>query len=170
VPADDLLDRPDAAVRRRAVFSEHEPRRPATWGHAGFYLHHYTFSPPPGYRTKILRVYGDVVVWPTRMGQGPAIVPPGTYAGTLWGLSATDATGSTSMSPAADGCFVYLQLATSGKPERAAFDFDLSADGLLGPDNLLESKVAVWLNDTGHRIHIEPTWITVYQFVKEGEI
>ena len=33
----------------------------------------------------------------------------------------------------------------------------------VGKDNTLFVKVAVWLNDTGQPIHMEPTWITVFQ-------
>jgi len=38
---------------------------------------------------------------------------------------------------------------------------------LLAADNILYVKVAVWLNDTGLPIHIEPTWVSVFQ-VEDG--
>lgn len=63
----------------------------------------------------------------------------------------------------ADNCFLYVQVATGGKPERASFDNAVSAGGLLASDNTLYVKVAVWLNDTGLAIHMEPTWVTVLQ-------
>ena len=62
-----------------------------------------------------------------------------------------------------DNCFLYVQQATGGKPERAAFDNDVRAGGLLSNENTLYVKTAVWLNDTGLAIHMEPTWVTVFQ-------
>ena len=61
-----------------------------------------------------------------------------------------------------DNCFLYLQIATGGLPVRAPFDDDVSAGGLLD-DNTLYVKVAVWLNDTGLPVHMEPTMVIVYR-------
>lgn len=131
--------------------------RPNTWGNAGYSVHTYNFHPPTGYSTRILRVYGNV--------QGFLRKPPaaGTCSGVLWGLQSTAPDGSARMSPAADNTFLYIQDATCGAPWRDAVDFDTHINGLL-IDNVMYSKVAVFLNETGGAIHIEPQWTTVYQF------
>ncbi len=63
---------------------------------------------------------------------------------------------------------LYVQSGTGGKPERAPIDFDVSAGGLLSEDNVLESKLAVFLNDTGLPIHMEATFTLVYRFESTG--
>lgn len=131
--------------------------RPGTWGSAGYNVHTFTFHPPVGYSTRVLRVYGNV--------QGFLRKPPaaGTCAGVLWGLQSTAPDGSARMNPAADNTFLYIQDATCGAPWRDAVDVDTHVNGLLA-DNVLYSKVAVFLNETGEAVHIEPSWTTVYQF------
>lgn len=134
--------------------------RPQTWGTAGDVVWTIQFLVPSGYHVRLLRVYGDFIIWPRGR------VPEGTYAGTLLGLQTIvpDIPSTSKLANnVADGCFLYVQLATGGKPERAAFDDAVAAGGLLGDDNFLYVKVAVWLNDTGLAIHMEPTWITVLQ-------
>ena len=134
--------------------------RPDTWGTAEANYKAITFKPPDGYRVRILRVYGDYLIWPV----GP--VQSGRYAGALFGLQTTAPEGSVRADWAADNTLLYLQVATSGKPERAAFDVDVSAGGLLEPDHKLIVKMASWLNDTGMKIHMEPSFVVVYQFVQ----
>lgn len=135
--------------------------RPNTWGRAGSHEWKITFSPPPGYRVRILRVYGDVLAWPR------GTVDAGRFAGVLFGLRNSGPDGSVRADWAADNTFLYLQSATGGEVARAAFDHVVAAGGLLAPDHVLCVKVAVWLNDTGRHIHIEPTFTMVYQFEKE---
>jgi hypothetical protein len=133
--------------------------RPGTWGNAGVITFKIHFSIPPGDRVRILRVYGDFLVWP----KGKAT--EGTYAGALFGLLSDSPDGIPF--PMGDflaqNCFLYVQTATGGKPERAPFDTVVATGGLLGTDNTLYVKIAVWLNDTGLPIHMEPTWVSVFQ-------
>lgn len=133
--------------------------RPNTWGTAGYVVWPVHFDAPSGYRVRILRVYGDLLIWP----KGRAV--EGAYAGTLLSLhTSPPETPISRYSPLmVDNCFLYIQLATGGRPERAAFDNAVATGGLLAKDNTLYVKVAVWLNDTGLPIHIEPTWVTVFQ-------
>lgn len=134
--------------------------RPDTWGTAGYSVKAITFTPPPGHRVRILRVYGDLLFWP--MGK----VEQGKFAGVLLGLQTTAPEGSVRMDWAADNTMLYIQDATGGGPRRSAFDYDVSVGGLLQPDHKLLVKMAVWLNDTGLPIHIEPSFVMVYRFEK----
>ena len=133
--------------------------RPRTWGTQGYVVWPVKFNVLAGDRVRVLRVYGDFLIWPK--GKPPA----GTHAGALLSLhTSSPDTPVNSVSPYfADNCFLYVQLATGGEPERASFDRDVSAGGLLAKDNVLYVKVAVWLNNTGLEIHMEPTWVMVYR-------
>ena len=131
--------------------------RPGTWGTAGSFVWKIHFLVPAEYRVRIVRVYGDFLAWPKGR------VPEGTYSGALFGLQTSAPEGSKFADLMADNCFLYLQVATGGKPERAGFDHVVAAGGLLATDNTLYGKVAVWLNDTGLAIHMEPSWVTVFQ-------
>jgi hypothetical protein len=135
--------------------------RPDTWGRAGVKTWRIQFKPPAGYRVRIARVYGDFLIWPR------GTVEPGRFAGALFGLQTTAPEGSVRADWAADNCMLYVQTATGGQPSRAAFDYDVSAGGLLERDHALTVKVAVWLNDTEREIHCEPTFTMVYGWEKE---
>jgi hypothetical protein len=104
--------------------------RPDTWGTAGVAVWTVRFLVPSGHHVRILRVYGDFLVWPRGR------VPEGTYAGALFGLltAPPDTTASRIAEPVDDSSFLYIQLATGGKPERAGFDNMVSAGGLLGDE------------------------------------
>lgn len=132
--------------------------RPDTWGTAGYTIHKITFRPPAGYRVRILRVYGDFLVWPI------GLVEKGKFAGALWGLTTTAPDGSVHADWAADNTMLYVQVATGGEPARAPINFKTKAGGLLGRDNVLVSKMAVWLNDTGLPIHMEPSFTVVFKY------
>lgn len=132
--------------------------RPDTWGRAGAASWKITFKPPAGKRVRILRAYGDFLIWP--IGK----VEDGKFAGALFGLQTTAPEGSVRADLAADNTFLYLQTATGGKPERIAFDHVTRDGGLLGPDHVLVVKVAAWLNDTERPIHMEPSFTVVYRF------
>lgn len=136
--------------------------RPETWGKAGAVTNKLTFSPPAGYRVRILRVTGDLVGWPQPK-------PASGCSGVLWGLQTTApgviAPGVGNRSDyAADNTMVYVQDATCGEKFRTPIDSNVSAGGLLMPDNVLVSVVATWLNDTGAMIHLEATFTLTYQF------
>lgn len=153
---------PYSAATNHATDLEGDPdSREGTWGTAGAVSHRIVFKPPVGYRVRVLRVYGDFLTWP--IGK----VESGKFAGTLWGLQTTGPDGSARADPIADNCFLYIQLATGGEPARASVNYDVREGGLLGPDHILVSKHAVWLNDTGLKIHMESSFVLVYQFEKE---
>jgi len=135
--------------------------RPNTWGRAGARTWQIRFKPPAGYRVRITKVYGDFLIWPK------GTVEPGKFAGALFGLQTTAPEGSERAIPTADNTFLYVQTATGGAPARAAFDYDVSAGGLLERDHVLTVKVAVWLNSTELEIHCEPTFVAVYGWEKE---
>ena len=137
--------------------------RQDTWGDAGYTVKAITFRPPPGYRVRILRVYGDFVVWP--LGR----VGPGRFAGVLLGLQTSGPEGSVRADWAGDNTMLYIQDATGGEARRAGFDFDTKAGGLLEADHKLLVKMAVWLNDTGLPIHMEPSMVVVYRYEREGD-
>lgn len=137
--------------------------RPATWGTAGYSAHRIEFHPPPGYRTRVMRVYGDFQGWLRKN-------PGGNCAGVLWGLSTTQPEGSTRVTPAADNTFAYVQDAVcEHRRFRVPVDYDTHVGGLLGPDNVLISKVAVFMNETGEPVHMEPSLVIVYRFEKENK-
>jgi hypothetical protein len=146
--SDDLLGTPDS--------------RPDTWGTAGYAVRRIEFHPPAGYRTRILRVYGDFQGWVRKN-------PSGNCLGVLWGLATTAPEGSARVTPAADNTFLYIQDSVCGTQRnfRAPVDYDTRHGGLLGPDNVLISKTAVWLNETGEPVHMEPSFTIVYQFERE---
>ena len=132
--------------------------RPGTWGTADYAINEITFTPPKGYRVRILRVYGDHIAWVREKDTKHS-------AGVLWGLQTTAPDGSTRVSYSADNCFAYLQQVVT-TPTRAAFDIDTHVGGLLEEDNILRSKQAVYLNDFSQPIHMEVTLVYVYQFEK----
>lgn len=134
--------------------------RQDTWGTAEAAVKRIEFHPPAGYRTRILRVYGDFQGWVRHN-------PSGNCLGVLWGLTTTAKDGSERVTPAADNTFLYVQDSVCGTDKRnfrAPVDYDTQAGGLLEQDNVLVSKVAVWLNETGEPVHMEPSFVLVYQF------
>lgn len=157
--AHDCVDRPCSLAANFSVDIKGEKdTRPDTWGTAGAAIKKITFRPPAGYRVRILRTYGDFLAWP--IGD----VPRGKFAGVLFGMQSTAPDGSKRADWAADNCFLYVQHATNGAPVRTAFDYDTKAGGLLEADAVLVLKMAVWLNDTGLLIHMEPSFTVVYRY------
>jgi hypothetical protein len=143
--ADDILGTPDT--------------RPGTWGLAGYNVHTITFHPPAGYRVRILRVYGNFQGWLRENPSGKAV-------GVLWGLQTTAKEGSDRVSPAADNTMLYVQDATNGQPFRVPVDYNVGTGGLLEADNILYSKVAVFMNETGQAVHLEPSFTIQFNFEK----
>lgn len=135
--------------------------RPDTWGDAGYIVKKITFTPKPGCRIRITKAYGDFLIWP--VGK----VERGKFAGALFGLRTTAPEGSIQADWAADNTFLYIQVATGGEPARAAFNYDVASGGLLGSDNVMLVKMAVWLNDTGLPIHMEPSFVIQFQYEDE---
>ena len=140
--------------------------RQQTWGYTGSAEWNVVFSPPSGYRVRILHVAGDLVAWP-RILPGEVPIPAGHYAGVLLALHTTAPEGSQWCTPCADNTFLYRQLAIDAEPGRISFDADVSVGGLLGADNIAVVKVADWLNTEG-TVHIEPTlnWVFRFEAVK----
>lgn len=143
--------------------------RPYTWGTADSQTKTMVFKAPVGYRVRILRVYGDFVIWPRGTpppDSGDMII--GRAVGALFGLSNTDKDGSlvAEGGGASDNCFLYVQLASKGESQRAAFDYDTRVGGLLGADHTINVKAAVWLNSTGLAVHLEPSFTIQFVFEK----
>ncbi len=152
--------------------------RPGIWGTAGYDVHTLTFHPPEGYRVRILRVYGDFQGFIRKN-------PTGNCAGVLWGLQSTkelgydpsvfqdvkpgrSRKGSERAFPADDNTMLYVQDSICARLTfRDPVDFDTSVAGLLEPDNVLISKAAVFLNETGEPIHTESSFTIVFQYERQ---
>lgn len=144
--------------------------RPGTWGSAGSQSSQVKFKAPPGYRVRILRVYGDLTFWPRGMPDpDPSDKSIGKTAGVLLGLSSTAPDGSDKVEGggASDGCFLYIQDASKGEAKRTPFDYDTHVGGLLEADGIMVVKFAVWLNTLGLCVHAEPTLVVQYRYEKE---
>jgi hypothetical protein len=136
--------------------------RPGSYGNAGAEQGVITFSPPAGYRVRVLRVYGDFIAWAS------GFPSPGTRSGVLFALSSTLTTPATYADLVSDNCFLYLQDSVSflKLDTRDPFDFAVQDGGLLAADNKLLLTTAAWLNTTGLSIHMEPSFVIVYTFEK----
>jgi hypothetical protein len=135
--------------------------RPTTWGSAAFAQNALTFYPPPLYRVRVLRIYGDFIAWPKH-----GVMAKGTYCEVGWGLKSTLPDGSVRASYGYDNSFVWFQnVVLPGNPSpRLAFDVDVHIGGLLGLDNVLISQTFVAINTSGLEMQEEPTFVVVYQF------
>jgi hypothetical protein len=144
--------------------------RPGTWGNTASFASQAKFNAPAGSQTRVLRVYGDFIAWPKA-----GVAPAGTSAEVGFGLKTTAPDGSvwiTYPGYAAtpyDNSFVWLQnvVTPDNASVRMSFDVDTSVGGLLGSDNILLIQSFVALNTTGLTIHMEPTFVVVYQFEPE---
>lgn len=140
--------------------------RPYTWGHADSATLPIQFKPPAGYRVQILKLRGDLVSWPMVL-EGGLPIPDNRYAGVLLGFSTTSSTGAAECDWCASGCFVYIQDAIhGGEARRAPFAYNLTKDNTyLDADNVLNLKIAAFLNTTNVPIHIEGTYTITGRFV-----
>lgn len=143
--------------------------RPATWGTAEATAWTITFSPTEGKLVEILGVEGDLVSWPTEMGNTPATVEEGRFAGVLLGLgNSSSGSGSTKADFLDDNTFLYIQDVVDQHGARSRFQQEYGACSvLLNEDHEVMVKVAVWLNDTGRMIHMEPTFTIKYRFIRK---
>lgn len=131
-----------------------------TWGTASAVLKPVTFKPPVGCSVEVVKLIGDFVAWP--LGE----VPKGMQAGVLIGAERTGSSGGSKVADyAADGVYLYMQVGTDGPPARLAFNVDV-VDGLLASDNVLEFKMAEWLNNTTRKIHMEVSFVVHFHFVE----
>jgi hypothetical protein len=140
--------------------------RPGTWGTASAVMKPLKFKAPAGCAVQITHLLGDYVAWP--LGE----VLKGNQAGVLVSAERTgnaeawDPTGATKLADyAAPGYFLYLQGGTDGPPVRMPFDTHV-ADGILAADNILEFKMAEWLNTTTRVIHMEVSFVVHFRFVE----
>jgi hypothetical protein len=135
--------------------------RPGTWGNAASAQNLMQFTPPAGHRVRVMKVYGDFIAFP-KSGTPRA----GTSCEVGWGLKTTAADGSSRISTGYDNSFVWLQDAVlpAQLKSRSGFSFEVATGGLLEPDHKLISQAFVALNTTGLTIHMEPTFVMVYQF------
>lgn len=141
--------------------------RPGTWGSAGSQSSNVKFKAPPGYRVRVLRVYGDLTWWPRGTPESdPADKAIGKTAGVLLGLSTTAPDGSEKVEGggASDNCLLYIQDASKGEAKRTPFDYDTHVSGLLEQDGVLVVKFAVWLNTLDLCLHGEPSLVVVYKY------
>lgn len=128
--------------------------RPGTWGNAGFVDAHFPFKQvPPGYRVRITRIHGTFYGYPR------GTVKLGTAAGVMFGMMRTSAGATPFVDTllAGTGCFVWITSATTGGPFTVSVDYDPVIDGVLDDDNVLIMRSAVFINETGQRIHMEFT-------------
>jgi hypothetical protein len=136
--------------------------RQTSWGNAGYAQNQIVFTPPVGYRVRIMRVTGDFVYW-AKNGTPSS----GTSSEVGWGLKTTAPDGDSNVSNAYANTLEWVQavlLPNGGS--RIAYDLDTHPNGLLNADNILISQTFVALNTTGLVIHMEPTFVIVYRFEK----
>ena len=139
--------------------------RPSTWGTASAALKPLKFKVPAGCSVEVTKMIGDFVAWP--LGE----VPNGTQAGVLISVERTNVPDAWTDDPskladfACPGVFLYMQAGTNGAPARMAFNVDV-VDGMLRDDNVLEFKMAEWLNNTGRKIHMEVSFVVHFRFVE----
>lgn len=132
-------------------------------GKAGYQDNVITFNPPAGYQVRILSATGTI----STFARDP--IPAGKHAGLSWGLVASPATPSGRADLINDVCMSYIKQSLSGNKDTDTtwFDFTRIANGVLGPDNKLISRSAVYLNEGG-MIHIEISLLLSYRFEKIG--
>jgi hypothetical protein len=141
--------------------------RPGTWGRADSAILPVTFKPPAGYRVRILSIRGDVVSWIKTVPGGPP-TPPESAAGVLGAFQTPSASGSAQCDWCADGCLLYVQGAVTEKQPAGRVPFNyVRVDALLDSDNVLNAKMAAWLNNTEKPIHIEITYTIQFRYEKE---
>lgn len=134
--------------------------RPGCWGNADSADTPIVFQEvPAGKRVRILRVYGDWIMWPR------GAIAPGSAAGGLTGLMLPACAQSPYVGPGlgAAGCFLYLQMGCGQMPQRAPIDITIRS-GLLGADNTMILRLAQFLNETGASIHQETTLVVEFRF------
>jgi hypothetical protein len=136
-------------------------QRQYTWGRADSHTWTVQFNPPAGYRTRILRIRGDLVAYPKILA-GDSPIETWQSAGVLvsYHTTAPDAGGC---SPCSGNTLIYYQGVLFGA-SRERIPYDVQMDQLLESDNKLIVKVAEWLNTYEKPIHIEPTFTIEYRY------
>lgn len=115
---------------------------------------------PAGKRVRLLRIYGNWTAWPL------GVVPAGTYAGILFSVTAS----SYGQSPfvgtglGATNNSLFLQSAVNQEPVAVPFDLDISAAGLLEPDNIMMHTLAIFWNQTGLQVQQEVQFVVEFGY------
>ena len=142
-----------------------QDNRPGTWGTAGVAWHEIKFAPPAGCAVKVLSISGDLQAWVRGWSYGKA--------GALVGLDRKLWNGQNpwgSCTYCSEATPFYRQVAVNGQdPQTTTFDRHYKDGFLVGPDNRLGVKQAVYLNDTGQPVHVEFTWTMEFRWVEEPE-
>ncbi len=138
---------------------------PCIWGRAAADSLPIRFSPPAGYRVRILKLRGDLIAWPKVLDGQPA-VSPSAYAGVLLGFSTTGAEGSTKCDFCADNTPLYVQGAIHGGAAiRVPYSYDYRDERvILGDDNVLVLKLASFLSTIPYPLHLEGTYTISFEF------
>jgi hypothetical protein len=146
--------------------------RPTCWGYADSAVLPITFNPPAGYRVRILALRGDVTAWIKTLPGDPT-TPPESVSGVLGGFQTTSGlNGGTT--PQCDYCAggtpLYVQGAVGERQPTTRIPFDYDNVGtLLDSDNVLNAKIASFLNTTGKPIHTEISYTLVFRYEQERE-
>lgn len=139
--------------------------RDQTWGRAEAQTLPIKFSPPPGYRVRILALRGDLTAFPKLPDAGT--LPPNRYAGVLMGFNvSTDEPNPCDFCALAFPVYVQDSISSAVDHTRAPFNYE-HLDLLLPPDHTLFLKIAAYLNTFEVPIHVEGTWSAQVRFEKE---
>ena len=141
---------------------------PCIWGHADSNVLPIKFRPPAGYRVKILTLRGDVIAWIKSLPGDPP-TPAESAAGILAGFQTTSSAGSVHCDFCADGTPLYVQDSVTEKQPKTRAPFNYTDVGTyLDDDNILNAKIASWLNTTNKPIHIELTYTIQFTYEKDN--
>ena len=145
--------------------------RTATWGFADSAVLPITFHPPAGQSVRILSIRGDVTAWIKTL-PGDPITPLESAAGVLGGFQTTSSMNGLLTSDCTycqGGTPLYVQGAMGEKQPttRVPFDYE-NINTLLDSDNILNAKIASWLNTTGKPIHTEITYTIQFRYETEA--
>lgn len=147
---------------------------PCIWGHADYAVLPITFHPPAGYRVRILALRGDLVAWIKTMAGDPP-TPLESASGVLASFQTTSslnasaggsgAEASTQCDYCCDGAPLYIQDFVSEKQPKTRAPYNYTGVTLLlDADNVLNAKIASWLNSTTKPIHVELTYTIQFRY------
>jgi len=140
---------------------------PCIWGHADSAVLPIAFHPPAGMRVRILSLRGTTVAWIKSLPGDPP-TPLESVAGVLGGFQTTSGMAGTATAGCdycAGGTPLYLQAAVGEKQPISATLYDYENLGtLLDADNILNAKIAAWLNTTNKPVHIEITYTIQFRY------
>jgi len=139
---------------------------PCIWGHADSSIFNQRFYPPAGYRVRILSFRGDLIAWIKSLPGDPP-TPPESAAGILLGFQSTWVAGA-DCDYCSAGVPLYIQGSVTQAQPNTREPFDYEDVGLiLGADNILQVKLAEYLNTTGKPIHLEATYVVRFEYTTQ---